>query len=612
VAGSEGAASEGEEMKAAPHVSGPTRHRSPAYHRVEELLSRQECVVLDGGIATELEGLEIPGYELRDDAMWGIWALLNAPGEVKRVHRSYAEVGCDVISTDTWGIQSAMNGGGALAGKASGDWMELARRGIRLAREAVAEVDREDEPAVAFSLHGDVADEHGLERLDLLARVFEEEPPDLVLLETMSLIQDVTFRGVETLVESGFPVWLSFRRCRHGLCGVFGQHWGGPEGDLFGRAARRFEEMGVGALMINCIPPDHVAGMLPWLRDFTDLPLGVYPNLGYYTESGWTFDREIGGEEYAELAAEWREEGAQLIGGCCGVRPEHIAAAKARLAGTRPGRRNGAVERNDGDLADRAVVADRVTLDGSRDERGQALYPLPMPELLVEPGVFVPTQGSFLIWKHLFMNAIGKDERCLDVGCGSGLLTAQLALNGAAAVHAIDIDNRAVANTLSNAFRNGVAERVTGERVDLYPWDPQQRYDVVVASLYQMPNDPIDQLGSHRPLDYWGRSLFDHLLSLLPSLLEPQGRAYVMQLSILSEHETLRQLNRHGLCSKVVDFAFLELGAALADYREQINRVEELSDAYHLTFGEEDTMIAYLLEIEAEGGSAPRERRRPA
>ncbi len=76
-------------------------------------------------------------------------------------------------------------------------------------------------------------------------------------------------------------MWLSFRRCRQGVCGVYGEHWGGPEGDAFGRAARRFEEMGVGALAINCIPPDHVAGMLSWLRDFTDLPLGVYPNLGY-------------------------------------------------------------------------------------------------------------------------------------------------------------------------------------------------------------------------------------------------------------------------------------------------------------------------------------------
>lgn len=54
-----------------------------------------------------------------------------------------------------------------------------------------------------------------------------------------------TYATVERLMETGLPVWLSFRRCRRGVCG---EHWGGPEGDAFGRAARRFEELGVGAL----------------------------------------------------------------------------------------------------------------------------------------------------------------------------------------------------------------------------------------------------------------------------------------------------------------------------------------------------------------------------
>jgi cyclopropane fatty-acyl-phospholipid synthase-like methyltransferase len=243
------------------------------------------------------------------------------------------------------------------------------------------------------------------------------------------------------------------------------------------------------------------------------------------------------------------------------------------------------------------------------DDRERRLYPLPMPELIVEPGVFVPTAGSFLIWKHLFNNGIGDGARCLDVGCGTGLLATQLALNGATQVHAIDIDKRAVANTLSNAFRNGVAERVSGEQVDLYPWDPDHRYDVIVASLYQMPNDPFQQLSSHRPLDYWGRGLFDHLLNLLPSLLEPDGRAYVMQLSILSQRETLKQLEAKGLAGRVVDFSFFEFSPLFGEYAEQIRRVEELSDAYHLRFGDVNMMIAYLIEITREDGSAPRERR---
>ena len=270
--------------------------------------------------------------------MWGTWALYHAPRRGHcDVHRSYAEVGCDVISTNTWGIQGAVElepGGEGRPGRPT-HWMDVARLGIRLAREAAAaggrrrRVRRRLQPSRRRH-----SDEQGPERSGLLARVFEDEPPDFVLLETMSLIHELTFQAVETLLDTGIPVWLSFRRCRHGLCGVFGQHWGGPEGDLFGRAARRFEEMGVAALLINCIPPDHVDGMLPWLRDFTDLPLGVYPNLGYYTESGWAFDQRIGGEEFAELAAAGATRAPRSSAAAAASRPHHIGAAATRLAGT--------------------------------------------------------------------------------------------------------------------------------------------------------------------------------------------------------------------------------------------------------------------------------------
>ena len=58
--------------------------------------------------------------------------------------------------------------------------------------------------------------------------------------------------------------------------------------------------------------------------------------------------------------------------------------------------------------------------------------------------MFVPTQGSFLVWRHLFRERVGAGARCLDIGCGSGLQTIQLARNGAEHVHAIDLDPRAV------------------------------------------------------------------------------------------------------------------------------------------------------------------------
>ena len=569
---------------------------SAAYGRVEELIAANRCVVLDGGVATELQH-ERSG-DLSQD-LWGTWALYRAPQAVQEVHARYVAAGCDVISTNTWSILSAPEV--ELRAQPEADepahWMDVARLAVRLARQAIEGHGRRDECAVAFAISEDVDSPRREATVDLLARVFEHDPPDLILLETLTLIRDPSlYETVERLLATGIPVWLSFRRCRHGVCGVFGQHWGPPEGDLFGRAARRFEEMGVGALLVNCLPVDHVPGMLSWLRDFTELPLGTYPNLGHLAGSLWRFDEDVGPARYAEHALRWRAEGAQVVGGCCGTTPAHIRAAGDALEGTEPGHERRQPVSLRGDDAEMRAPA-RPWLD----DKGRVLFPLPFPELVVDPGVFVPTQGSFLVWKHLFQTGTGEGASCIDVGCGSGILAVQLALNGADSVHAIDIDRNAVANTLSNAFRNGVTDRITGDTVDLFDWEPGRSFDVVVASLYQLPVDPFAEPTGHRPLDYWGRTLLDHFLRLLPQLLAPDGKAYVMQLSVVGQRVTETMLAGAGLEARVVDFSFFPFGPLFIESKAQIERVEELSDAYHIAVGDEDVMVAYLLEVTRSG-----------
>jgi S-methylmethionine-dependent homocysteine/selenocysteine methylase/SAM-dependent methyltransferase len=574
-------------------IAGNTRRPSPAFARLDAMLAAERCVVLDGGTATELPGVGGPGAEA-DEPLWGTRALIDAPDTVLRVHKHYVEAGCDVISTNTWGLASALSQGGPRLWDSTRPvhWMDIARRGLALAREAVAEAGREGECAIAFSVNGDVDTNEGRETIPLLARLFGDDPPDLILLETLSLLRPSLDETIESLLATGLPVWLSFRRCRHGLCGVYGQHWGGPEGDAFARAARRFEALGVDALLLGCIPPDHVDGMLSYLRDFTDLPLGVHPNLGYLTSNGWHVDDGAGSAEFAHMALRWREEGAQLIGGCCGVGSEQIGAARAALAGTRPG----GLRRDEGGSHELGGV--RVTPpEPWVDAAERSLYPLAFPDLVAHGGSFVPTQGSFLVWRHLFREQVGRGRRCLDVGCGSGLQAIQLALNGAERVDAIDVDSDAKDATLLNAFRNGVVDRVSVAAVDLFLWMPETRYDVIVASLFQTPVDPLAAVHADRPVDYWGRNAVDHLIRILPRALADDGVAYILQASLLSQERTTDLLARRGLQARVVDFGFLPVNEHFRQNAEQIARVERMSDAHHLEICGSDVMVGYLLEI---------------
>ena len=185
----------------------------------------------------------------------------------------------------------------------------------------------------------------------------------------------------------------------------------------------------------------------------------------------------------------------------------------------------------------------------------------------------------------------------MDVGCGCGILTVQLAKNGARHVHAIDIQQEAAANTMANAFRNGVSEQVVAEAEDLYTFSSSQTYDLIVSSLYQIPVDPYGEITGHRPVDFWGRNLLDHLISILPDLLAPGGVAYLMQLSILSQTRTSELLDQSGLVGKVIDFDTFGFSPVFMENVEQIRQVEQLSDAYHLTIEKTEVMVAYLLQI---------------
>jgi S-methylmethionine-dependent homocysteine/selenocysteine methylase len=308
---------------------------SPAYRRIDGLLAGGETVVLDGGVATELQRVRSEDREGASEP-WGTWALFQGPLEVLEVHRRYVAAGADVISTNTWSVLEAadQSPSGPSGPGREPLWAYAARLGIRLARQAVDEAGRGSECAVAFCANSALLGRRAQGRLELLTWAWQAEPPDLVILETLESIPDsLAFETIEMVAGTGLPVWVSFRRGVDGMSRADGERVPDPKPGAFTEAVERLEGIGVKAILANCVPIAGIPETLEYLRSSTSLPIGCYPNLGHGGGAEWEFDSDIGPPEYARHARSWLDAGARIVGGCCGVTPEHVVALRNTVGG---------------------------------------------------------------------------------------------------------------------------------------------------------------------------------------------------------------------------------------------------------------------------------------
>src|SRR5262245_63301981 len=123
------------------HLNGAVDPESGGrYARIAQLIATDRCVLLDGAIGTEL--IDVSGERPEsEEHLWGVSAIVNDAAEVQRVHRSYVDAGCDVLSTNTWGLPTAVRQQSPLLTQGSRPvhWMDVARQGVRLAQQAAQE-----------------------------------------------------------------------------------------------------------------------------------------------------------------------------------------------------------------------------------------------------------------------------------------------------------------------------------------------------------------------------------------------------------------------------------------------------------------------------------------
>jgi homocysteine S-methyltransferase len=306
---------------------------------IAPILAEHGVVVLDGGLGTELDAR---GADLRDP-LWSAKVLVEDQDLIREVHTAYFEAGADVAISASFQASFEGLASRGLDRRAAED---LLRRSVEVAREARAawwrgrEPDGRPFPLVAASVgpYGAVLgngaeftgeydrDEDGLvdfhrPRAELLASA----EPDLLAAETIPSIAEA--RALVRVLEQipQIPAWVSFS-CRNAgeLC----------DGTPFELAVETVcASPSVVAVGVNCTSPLHVEGLVRLAAGATDRPIVAYPNRGAF----WDAHRKVWVDpprqdpRPALRPAAWREAGARLIGGCCGIGPGDIGAIAAAL-----------------------------------------------------------------------------------------------------------------------------------------------------------------------------------------------------------------------------------------------------------------------------------------
>jgi S-methylmethionine-dependent homocysteine/selenocysteine methylase len=327
-------------------AKAPNSAMTDIYRKIDERLKGGGVVILDGGIGSELQEVGYP--ESADDRpanfTWGTIAVEEAPEKLVEVHRRYAATGADILETHTFALNrvfSAIQDGRLDLPKDA--WKKLALDSVSLVKEGAAKAGRTD-CAVAFACRtmdwpADQQEEardytgtyvpldmeNYLKPLaELLSEADEDHKPDLILMEIQKEIPEtLEFPDYQIFLDTGIPLWISYRRSVGKIIGVDGETIL-EDGERFGEAAAKFEEMGASAVLVNCLPPDLIHGVTTWLRQYTSLPIGAYPNWGRYLRYEWDWTSCPPPEVFVEHARRWVEEGMQIIGGCCGARPIEI------------------------------------------------------------------------------------------------------------------------------------------------------------------------------------------------------------------------------------------------------------------------------------------------
>lgn len=289
---------------------------------LDAMLARGDVVLLDGATGTELQRRGVPMHH----KAWSGAAMAEHGDVIRAVHKDYIRAGARVITANTFSAGRHMLEPAGLAE----DVAAVNRRAVKIACEA-RDAAADAPVAVAGSVCEWVYDKSSrFMEMSALAESFKEQCEllaeagvDLIAVEMCQRLPDSAL-AVEAALATGLPVWagVSCRRVEGKPIQTFDE---ATRGDLEPVVAE-LAGLGAGVLSVMHTPVTDIDNGLEVLRRHWDGPLGAYPESGYFVMPNWQFLETIEPADFVVRARAWIAGGVRIVGGCCGLGPEHIRA----------------------------------------------------------------------------------------------------------------------------------------------------------------------------------------------------------------------------------------------------------------------------------------------
>lgn len=262
---------------------------------------------------------------------WSALSLMEAPHYVTQAHDAYIEAGAEVITTNSYALVPFHIG----QERFEKEGRALMKLSAQLARQSA------DNAPHKVRVAGSIPPAFGSYRPDLYIEekadeiylpLIEEQAPyvDVWLAETVASIQEAK-KITSLLKERDKPLWMSFTvRDREGNDVAPQLRSQETIEDLI----HTIKDLKIDALLFNCSQIEEMSAVLEIIKSSKlDIPYGVYANAfvpvkeDVKANSDNTSIREdTTPEVYLSQAEHWKNLGATMIGGCCGIGPEHIKA----------------------------------------------------------------------------------------------------------------------------------------------------------------------------------------------------------------------------------------------------------------------------------------------